>query len=116
MYKPLMLTAALIPLLAEISVSHPVAAQTTNSLVDNTEMGVPLCYMQTADGRLLRLDRLCKKKSLATVTPTSSSSEGKGSSEAQCYPPDAPECISSKFDAPPPPAFTPSETPAPSQN
>jgi hypothetical protein len=109
------LSATLIPLLAEIAVSSPVAAQSIYPLVENADTTPPLCYMQTADGRVLQLDRLCNNKSSVTVTASGNINQGNDSSVAQCYPPDAPECIRSKFDAPPPPAFTPSESPPSSQ-
>ncbi len=107
------LTVALIPLIAEIAVSRPLAAQSSYPVVPSSDAEMLLCYMQTPDGRVLQLDRLCGKESEAPVTASVNNiSNGNASSQATCYPEDAPECINSQFAAPPPPAYIPAETEA----
>jgi hypothetical protein len=74
MLKFLHLTAvfsvASILCIAEAGLSHPLSVKSQASGVPNSDTNKLVCYMQTADGRTLNLDSLCRNKpNKATAQP-----------------------------------------------
>lgn len=111
MFKYLSLTAALIPLIAEIAVMPPLAAESRSPypVFPGTDLDMLVCYVQMEDGRTLDLGSLCRKKSVTPVSDTRSDDSGisttdsnpdRRASEAFCIPEGAPECIRANLNAP----------------
>lgn len=56
------LSFALTVFIAEAAFSLPLPQETQPSEVAKSEVDVPICYMQTANGRILSLSRLCEQQ------------------------------------------------------
>jgi hypothetical protein len=56
------LSAVLILSIGETVFSSSITAALTYPVVPNSEIDTLVCYMQTADGRILNLDTLCGKE------------------------------------------------------
>ncbi len=56
-------SVALAPLMAQIAFSRPLSPISQYPEVQNSNINVPLCYIQTTDGRTLNLQSLCSKNS-----------------------------------------------------
>ena len=64
------LSAVLMPLIAETAFDRPIALGSQYPVVPSSDMGKPVCYMQTADGRVLNLNSLCKPvRSIVPLKP-----------------------------------------------
>lgn len=65
MYKSLLriavLSAALIPLMAQSALSFPQTEGSYYSSVQKKETDKPVCYVQTIDGRTLDLSNICQR-------------------------------------------------------
>ena len=64
LYFAATLSVAITPLITEVAFSYPVFPASQYPEVQNfNNVNVPLCYIQTTDGRTLDLDKLCSKNS-----------------------------------------------------
>jgi len=68
---PTALFFVLTPLMAKTTFSLPVPTGAQNPKVQNPEINLPVCYLQTADGRILNLQRLCGQASPTITNPSS---------------------------------------------
>lgn len=57
------LSVALTPLLTKVAFSRPLSPRSQYPEVQNSRVDLPICYIQTADGRTVDLQRLCGKTS-----------------------------------------------------
>jgi hypothetical protein len=56
------LTIAFTTFIAEATFSLPLPQETQSPEVAKSEIDIPICYMQTADGRSLDLSSLCEEQ------------------------------------------------------
>lgn len=71
-YSSAILSIALPLVAARVALSSPTATVPQPSQVQNLSVDVPLCYMQTADGKIVDLQNLCHQASQArTSSPVS---------------------------------------------
>lgn len=66
LYSPQNLSIFLLSLLSNISLSAPLLA---NNITPESELDVPLCYMQTPDGKTVNLVNLCGQSDSNSTTP-----------------------------------------------
>jgi len=71
-FLPTTLSVILIPFMAEVAFSRPVFSDSQHPKVHNSEVDLPLCYIQTADGRTLNLQKLCNKNSPVPIKASQS--------------------------------------------
>lgn len=64
---PTTLSVVLILFMTEVTFSRPVFSDSQHPKVQNSEVDLPLCYMQTADGRTLNLQKLCSETSPVSI-------------------------------------------------
>ena len=70
------LSVVLTPLMTKVALSLPLATGSQLSGVQsnqNSSIDVPLCYIQTADGRVVDLQQLCSSNQNPPLASTSSS-------------------------------------------
>lgn len=60
---PTTLSVVLSPFMTEVTFSRPVFSDSQHPKVRNSEVDLPLCYIQTADGSTFNLHKLCNKNS-----------------------------------------------------
>ena len=63
-------SVALTGLITDIAFSRPLPASSQFPEVQNSNIDVPLCYIQTPDGRTLDLGKLCGRNSAASGSKT----------------------------------------------
>lgn len=64
------LSAVLMPLATKTAFGRPIALGSQYPAVPSSDMSNPVCYMQTADGRVLNLHSLCKPvRSIVPIKP-----------------------------------------------
>ncbi len=64
---PTTLSIVLIPFMTEVTFSRPAFPNSQHPKIQNFEVDLPLCYIQTADGRIFNLQKLCNKNSPVPV-------------------------------------------------
>ena len=69
---PTALSIVLIPFMTEVTFSHPAFPNSQHPKIQNFEVDLPLCYIQTADGRTFNLQKLCNKNSPVPVKASQS--------------------------------------------
>lgn len=72
------LSVAITPLITEVGFSRPVFPASQYPQVPNNNLNVPVCYIQTTDGRTLDLQKLCGNSSVKTINNSLSSRIPKG--------------------------------------
>lgn len=60
------LSFALTSIMTKVAFSRPLSPVSQYPKLQNSDVDVPVCYMRTADGRTLDLQRLCGKTSPAS--------------------------------------------------
>ncbi|MBV8886700.1 MAG: hypothetical protein JO235_22275 [Chroococcidiopsidaceae cyanobacterium CP_BM_RX_35] len=72
-YGSATLSVILTLLAARVAFSSPTATVPQSPQLQNSSVDVPLCYMQTADGRIMDLQNLCRQTSPASPISNASS-------------------------------------------
>jgi len=94
------ISAVLMPLNCGIALSQPIPMGFSSPVVESSDTQKPVCYMQTADDRVLDLTSFCKK------LPASSTQQQGNSTNQSCSTKE--ECLRIfGSDNPPPPLFIP---------